>query len=146
MSYKESLVSTAWARLISATAHTNGTVIQENGRMQSKIMQKWMKAEAHQSLVLCYCICIVLQPCSSNIWAYEAVWWLSGILFLWKCNSKLQGACAKWRNSVVPACVAKQGISERSLMYFPSISPVSLPCDLRRGPFLEYPCHLSSAV
>lgn len=116
-------------------------------------MQKWVKAEAHQSLVLGYCIHILLQPCSSNIWAHGAVWSLSGILFLWKCNSKLTGACAKWRNSVVPACgggAAKQGASEGSVVYFPSISSASLPCDLKRGPFLEYyvtyplPCNSKS--
>lgn len=63
--------------------------------------------------MLCYCVCIELQPHRSNIWAHGAVWALSGTLFLWKCNCKQQGVCAKWRNSVAPACVrgaAKQGV------------------------------------
>lgn len=36
-------------------------------------MQKWIKAKAHQSLVLWYYICIVLKAMQFNILAYEAV-------------------------------------------------------------------------
>lgn len=128
---------------------TDGTVIQGTGRMQAGIMQKWVKAKAHQSLVLGYCMCVVLLPRSSNIRAYAALWSLSGISFLWKCNSKWRGACAKWRNRVEPACAggaAKQGVSEGSVVYFLSIPPVSLLCDLKRGPFLECSRYLSSAM
>jgi len=57
---------------------TGSTVIQETGRMQSRIMQKWVKAKAHQSWCCAIASVLYSQPRSSNVLAYGALWSLSG--------------------------------------------------------------------